>query len=99
MSLAKRKVKADLTSINSWLYVSYVFKTWMIVLLTRQIVYCNGASSFQNLLHKNQALKMLEGVPVMAQWLMNLTSNHKVVGLIPGLSQWIKDSAMPWAVV
>ena len=22
---------------------------------------------------------------------MNLTSNHKAVGLIPGLTQWVKD--------
>ena len=33
------------------------------------------------------------GVPVVAQWLMNLTRNHKVGGLIPGLAQWVKD---PW---
>ena len=26
------------------------------------------------------------GVPVMAQWLMNLTRNHRVVGSIPGLA-------------
>ena len=31
------------------------------------------------------------GVPIMAQWLMNLTRNDKVVGLIPSLAQWIKD--------
>ena len=28
-------------------------------------------------------------VPVVAQWLTNRTSNHEVVGLIPGLAQWV----------
>ena len=45
-------------------------------------------------------LKMANGrVPVMAQWLTNLTSNHEVEGLIPVLTQWVKDPALWRAAV
>ena len=27
----------------------------------------------------------------MVHWLTNLTRNYEVVGLIPGLAQWVKD--------
>ena len=39
-------------------------------------------------------LKVLSGVPVMAQWLMNLTRNYEVAGSIPGLAQWVMDLAL-----
>ena len=29
----------------------------------------------------------------------NLTRKHEVAGLIPALIQWVKDPALPWAVV
>ena len=35
------------------------------------------------------------GVPVVAQWLTNLSLNHDFAGLIPGLTQWIKDLVLP----
>ena len=32
----------------------------------------------------------------MAQWLMNPTGNHEVVGSIPALAQWVKDPVLLW---
>ena len=35
------------------------------------------------------------GVPVVEQWLTNLTRNHDVAGLVPALAQWVDDPALP----
>ena len=35
-------------------------------------------------------------VPVVVQWLTNLTGTHEVGGWIPGLAQWVKDPSLLW---
>ena len=37
------------------------------------------------------SIKTEFGVPIVAQWVKNTTSIHEDAGLIPGLTQWVKD--------
>ena len=46
--------------------------------------------------HRSQGLYKckLQGVPIVAQWVENLTSIHEEMDLIPGLIQWVTDLAV-----
>ena len=55
---------------------------------------CYGCSQKQQQQQQQQHKNTSIGVPVVAQWLTNLTRNHEVVGSIPALGQWVKDPAL-----
>ena len=41
----------------------------------------------------NWAIKIKQGgVPIVAQWLTDLTRNHEVAGSVPALAQWVKEA-------
>ena len=85
-----QKRNCDLTRIV-WIYRS----VWGILPSSQYLFFYN--ISFYLFSHLKES--GLFGVPVLCQWLMTPTSIREGAGSVPGLTQWVKDLALLWAVV
>ena len=59
-----------------------------------QVLHASAQKEFSERQSDRKEIHLL-GVPFMAQQLTNLTSIHENTGSIPGLTQWVKDPALP----
>ena len=75
-----------------------MFTSWLGNLFSTQ--QCEAAEKQKGLGLIRTGLKFqLSGVAIVAQQVKNSSSIHEDVGSIPGLTQWVKDLALPQAVV
>ena len=74
-----------------------VIATAQVQSLAWELLHATGLAPPKKKFKKKRKEK--RGAPTVAQWVKNQTSVLENLGLIPGLTQWGKDLALPQAVV
>ena len=88
-------VGSNIISQTPALTAPWLFLLW----IQLQQPHAQNVSWVQNSWGPVQIENIVLRIAVMAQWLKNLTRNHEVESLIPGLTRWVKDPALLWAMV
>ena len=74
-------------------------KAWMNYIMLSERIWAQKMTScmisfLENIQSRQIYFKNVGGAPIVVQWVMNPTTIHEDMDLIPGLTQWVKDLAL-----